>query len=218
MIYNLQDKLPGKSAHLIMAPDHRVNSLTLEKVPPANAKKSAVLVLLVPSNDEWEVVLIKRNFYNGIHSGQVSFPGGKCDPDDLDITHTACREAFEELGIKREEIKIIGQLSRLYVPPSNYIIYPILAISLKRGEYNPDPREVAGYIHAPLSCFNPSLIIRSRVQAGPDQWIEAPSYVVDNHVIWGATAMIIAELYQVAAAEASTSFIKPYSSSSNPEI
>ncbi|MDP3397939.1 MAG: CoA pyrophosphatase [Bacteroidales bacterium] len=218
MIISLSDKLPGKSAHLIMAPDHRVNSLTLEKAPPANAIKSAVLVLLVPSLNEWEVVLIKRNIYNGIHSGQVSFPGGKCDADDPDITHTACREAFEELGIDRKDIKIIGQLSRLYVPPSNYIIYPILATSSNRREYNPNPREVAGYIHVPLSCFNPSLIKRSRVQAGPDEWIEAPSYVIDGHIIWGATAMIIAELYQVAAAKASTSFIKPYSSSSNPEI
>lgn len=218
MIISLSNKLPGKKAHLIMAPDHRVNSLSLEKAPPANAINSAVLVLLVPSLNEWEVVLIKRNFYNGIHSGQVSFPGGKCDKNDSDITYTACREAFEELGIEREDFKIIGQLSRLYVPPSNYVIYPVLATSTNRREYNPDPREVAGYIHAPLSCFNPSLITRSRVQAGPDEWIEAPSYVIDEHVIWGATAMIIAELYQVAAAEASTSFIKPYSSSSNPEI
>ena len=218
MSINLRDILPGKSAHLLMAPDHRVNSLTLEQEPPANSINSAVLVLLIPSMNEWEVVLIKRNIYNGIHSGQISFPGGKCDADDPDITHTACREAFEELGIDRKEIKIIGQLSRLYVPPSNYTIYPVLAISSNRGEYKPDPREVAGYIHVPLSCFDPSLIKRSKVQAGPGEWIEAPSYVIDGHIIWGATAMIIAELYQVAAAEASTSFIKPYSSSSNPEI
>lgn len=218
MSINLRDILPGKSAHLLMAPDHRVNSLTLEQEPPANSINSAVLVLLIPSLNEWEVVLIKRNIYNGIHSGQISFPGGKCDADDPDITHTACREAFEELGIDRKDIKIIGQLSRLYVPPSNYTIYPVLAISSNRGEYKPDPREVAGYIHVPLSCFDPSLIKRSKVQAGPGEWIEAPSYVIDEHIIWGATAMIIAELYQVAAAEASTSFIKPYSSSSNPEI
>ena len=218
MSINLRDILPGKSAHLLMAPDHRVNSLTLEQEPPANSINSAVLVLLIPSLNEWEVVLIKRNIYNGIHSGQISFPGGKCDADDPDITHTACREAFEELGIDRKDIKIIGQLSKLYVPPSNYTIYPVLAISSNRGEYKPDPREVAVYIHVPLSCFNPSLIKRSKVQAGPSEWIEAPSYVIDEHIIWGATAMIIAELYQVAAAEASTSFIKPYSSSSNPEI
>lgn len=209
MNFILPETLPGKSAHLTMAPDHRIESLMVEKVPPANAVKSAVLVLLLPFSEELEVVLIRRNKYNGIHSDQISFPGGKCDKDDTDFVHTACREAYEELGISRSDIKIIGNLSKLYVPPSNFLIFPVLAIAEKRAEYKPDPREVAGYIHAPLSKFNPSNVLRSRVLAGPGLWIEAQSYIIDGHIIWGATAMILAELYQVAAATDSISLIKP---------
>ena len=204
----LPHKLPGKEAHLKLAPEPRVITLIKEQTPPATAKESAVLVLLTPptaSNTgvpdsllDRDLLLIKRNTYHGVHSGQIAFPGGKCEDYDLDYTATACREAFEELGIKRENLEIIGGLSKLYVPPSNFTIYPILALNKGGVEYTPDPREVAEFMQVPLRLFDPANAQRCRVQAGPYEWVHAPGYIIDGNTIWGATAMIIAELYQVA--------------------
>ncbi len=203
----LPEILPGKEAHLKLAPEPRVISLIKEQTPPSSAKESAVLVLLTPAKDsagniiqdknEWTLLLIKRNTYHGVHSGQIAFPGGKCESYDIDYTATACREAYEELGIDRNKIKVIGELSKLYVPPSNFTIYPVLAVNWGIDEYIPDPREVSEYLHIPLELFNPIYAKRCRVQAGPYEWVHAPGYVINDHTIWGATAMIIAELYQV---------------------
>jgi len=203
----LPNRLPGKEAHLKLAPGPRVISLIKEQAPPISAKESAVLVLLTPAKDnnhtiiedknEWTLLLIKRNTYHGVHSGQIAFPGGKCESCDIDYTATACREAYEELGIDHNKIEIIGQLSKLYVPPSNFTIYPILAINNGVEKYLPEPREVTEYLNIPLKMFDPKNAKKCRVQAGPYEWVHAPGYIINGHTIWGATAMIIAELYQI---------------------
>ncbi len=200
MKITLPDTLPGKEAHLLMAPEPRVITLIQELTPPSNAKESAVLILLTPPSPDsdilnWELLFIKRNTYNGVHSGQIAFPGGKCENGDFDYTFTACREANEELGIESSKIEIIGELTKLYVPPSNFTIYPIVAINRGFNNYSPDPREVAEYIQIPLKSFDPHLSKRCKVQVGPYEWVHAPGYVINGHIIWGATAMIIAELY-----------------------
>ncbi len=225
MSVKLPSTLPGKSAHLTMAPDHRIATLIIEQTPPLTAKESAVLVLLtppeIPGEDfmDWNILLIKRPSYPGIHSAQISFPGGKCDKEDTDMVSTACREAYEELGIESKDIKIIGPLTQLYVPPSNFIIYPLLAVSRRKLSYTPDKREVSDFFHVPLKLLSPECIKRSRVQAPPDGWITAPSYVINGEVIWGATAMIIAELYQLTTDAAFImSLMSAYSSSSNPDM
>ncbi len=196
----LPQELPGKAAHLKLAPEPRVITLIKEQTPPSNAKESAVLVLLNPTGTDyldWTVLLIKRNTYHGVHSGQIAFPGGKCDSGDVDYTHTACREANEELAIERDKISIVGNLSRLYVPPSNFTIYPVLAINRGFGNYVPNRREVLEYLTVPVKLFNPRLSQRCKVMAGPYEWVHAPGYLYQNHVIWGATAMILCELYEV---------------------
>ncbi len=198
----LPDILPGKEAHLKLAPEPRVITLIKEQAPPATAKESAVLVLLTPPDNirnhnigEWRVLFIKRNTYYGVHSGQIAFPGGKCEEYDNDYHSTACREAYEEMGIERNKIEIIGSLTKLYVPPSNFTIYPTLAINNSVKEFSADPREVSEYMQIPLKYFDPSKAERCRVQAGPYEWVHAPGYKIDGNIIWGATAMIISELY-----------------------
>jgi 8-oxo-dGTP pyrophosphatase MutT (NUDIX family) len=203
MDIKLPPTLPGKEAHLKMAPLPRVITLVQELAPPAQARESAVLVLLTPPKLagreqllDWELLLIRRNTYDGVHSGQIAFPGGKRDSEDPDLIATACREAFEELGITRDSFTIIGELSKLYVPPSNFTIYPVLAISTEPICYKPDPREVAEYLTVPLNRFNPAYSKICRVQAGSYEWVEAPGFVIGEHTVWGATAMIISELWQ----------------------
>jgi 8-oxo-dGTP pyrophosphatase MutT (NUDIX family) len=203
MDIKLPPTLPGKEAHLKMAPQPRVITLIQEQAPPAQARESAVLVLLTPPNLagreqllDWELLLIRRNTYDGVHSGQVAFPGGKRDIEDPDLIATACREAYEELGISSDSFTIIGELSKLYVPPSNFTIYPVLAISTEPICYKPDPREVAEYLTVPLNRFNPAYSKICRVQAGSYQWVDAPCFVIGEYTVWGATAMIISELWQ----------------------
>jgi 8-oxo-dGTP pyrophosphatase MutT (NUDIX family) len=209
MDIKLPPTLPGKEAHLKMAPLPRVITLVQEQTPPAQARESAVLVLLTPPNLagrdlqlsweqplDWELLLIRRNTYDGVHSGQIAFPGGKRDNEDPDLIATACREAFEELGITRDSFTIIGELSKLYVPPSNFTIYPVLAISTEPICFKPDPREVAEYLTVPLNRFNPAYSKICRVQAGSYEWVEAPCFVIGEYTVWGATAMIISELWQ----------------------
>lgn len=203
----LPDILPGKEAHLKLAPETRVSSLIKEQTPPLTARESAVLVMLNPTKDnngntvrdknKWTLLLIKRNTYHGVHSGQIAFPGGKCEIYDIDYKATACREAYEELRIDQEKIEIIGELTKLYVPPSNFTIYPILAINNGIETYFPEEREVTDYLHIPLGLFNPENAKKCRVEITPNSWIHAPGYLINGHIIWGATAMIIAELYQI---------------------
>jgi len=207
--------LPGKKAQMLLAPLHRLDSLSKEQNSPDGATLSAVLALLYPCNDgnsleeikQWELLLILRTSYDGVHSGQVAFPGGKCEPQDKSHAATAAREAFEELGIEKESYRVIGELTNIYVPPSNFTIYPVLAISNseilidnqpdKKHQYKIEPREVVNFKRIPLYRFDPRNIKMTKVQRSNNELSDAPCYIIDDYTIWGATAMIISELYQL---------------------
>jgi 8-oxo-dGTP pyrophosphatase MutT (NUDIX family) len=214
--------LPGKSAQLKMAPEHRIPTFMAEKeIPPIDAVESAVLVLLFPGKRDrsifedhilldWQLLLIERSQYDGIHSGEISFPGGKCEPEDENYIATACREAQEEIALKTDHITIFGQMTPLYVPPSNHIIYPVLACACIEPELIPRNREVQSYKKIPLRYFDPACSVQSSIETKNGMLVKAPAYIYENYTIWGATAMIIAELYQlVLDARLITSFIRP---------
>ncbi|MEA5006816.1 MAG: CoA pyrophosphatase [Rikenellaceae bacterium] len=215
--------LPGKYAHLKMAPEHRVSTLTTEINPPDGAIDSAVLVVMFPQKNEntstnprlqplmdWRVLLIERARYNGVHSGEIAFPGGKREKCDNDYIETACREANEELAIKQKDLTIFGLLSRLYVPPSNYTIYPVLGCACWDTEIIPREREVISYKKIPIRFFNPELSDTQTIETSRGDIVRAPAFIYEDYMIWGATAMILSELYQlVLEARLITSFIKP---------
>ena len=189
--------LPGVDAHLRLAPEIRINDLKIPK-HPVNAMESAVLIILYPNNGHLKTVVILRNEYNGVHSGQISLPGGKTEKSDIDFKFTALREAQEEIGIIPSELEIIGQLSRFYVIPSNFIIYPFVAFCTQRPLFHPDPLEVQKIIE--IDVFNEisydkivtkTLSFKDRVQ------IDAPGFAVSGEFMWGATAMIFSELLHV---------------------
>lgn len=193
----LASGLPGVEAHLLLAPEMRVKDLKTE-LPPAHALESAVLIILYPFLGQLHTVVILRNEYDGTHSGQISLPGGKKESSDIDFKQTALREAQEEIGIIPAEMEIIGQLSRFYVKPSNFIIYPYIAYTNIRPDFHPDPTEVQRIIEIDIfkeisydRIVDRSLMFKNNIQ------ISAPGFVVGSEFMWGATAMIFSELLQV---------------------
>lgn len=189
--------LPGVDAHLLLAPEIRINDLKTTE-PPDHAFESAVLIILYPFKNRLYTVVILRNEYNGAHSGQISLPGGKAEESDTDFRHTALREAWEEIGIIPDEMEIIGQLSRFYVRPSNFIIYPFIAFCARRPEFHPDPIEVQRIIE--IDIFNEisyDKIVNRTFNFKNNLKVDAPGFSVSGEFMWGATAMIFSELNQI---------------------
>jgi 8-oxo-dGTP pyrophosphatase MutT (NUDIX family) len=193
----LELERPGLEAHLRLAPDFRIDELKTEQ-PPEHALESAVLIILYPHDGQLYTVVILRNEYDGAHSGQISLPGGKREKSDVDFKQTALREANEEIGIIPADLEVLGQLSRFYVRPSNYIVFPFIAYLPHRPEFHPDATEVQRIIEIDIfkdltynSIVNKVLMFKSNLK------IKAPGFIVEKEFMWGATAMIFSELIQI---------------------
>jgi len=202
MHLKLKNPLPGPEAQCEMAPVYRQPSL-LRNIP-SEAVESAVLALLFPANEgksreellDWSVLLIRRNTYPGVHSGQISFPGGKREKDDETLQETASRETREEVGIEPDCLDWVGALTRIYVPASNFVIYPFMAVACPDAQVTADPREVVDYRRVPLKALDPAkaVTLDFTYEAGTRP---APAWRYDGFTIWGATAMMLAEVYRV---------------------
>lgn len=191
----LKEQLPAFNAHLKMAPADRKASLREGSFDLSTARPSAVMMLVYPKDGNAHLVLTKRNEYVGIHSSQISFPGGKAEPADKDLMHTAIRETVEEIGITINEIDILMPFSKLFIPPSNFIVYPFLAISNTTPDFRPDPYEVHQIIELPLErLLDDSIMADVELDTSYATRITVPAFIVDEHVVWGATAMILSEL------------------------
>lgn len=217
----LQEELPGAASHLKMAPAHRLDEFRAIRDKDFNPRLSAVLVLLYPGDagstmpagqtsfvdapssensspplSTLKIVFIRRGEYVGIHSGQIAFPGGRYEDDDADLCETAMREAEEEIGVSRDSYEIIGQLSDLYVPPSNFLVRAFVAYAPRRPSYIPDPREVQEVIELDFSHFFNSTNIKVKDFPAHNSLnnTSAPYFDVEGVTIWGATAMMLTEL------------------------
>jgi 8-oxo-dGTP pyrophosphatase MutT (NUDIX family) len=138
---------------------------------------------------------MKRNTYEGVHSAQVSFPGGKVEAFDQNFLATAIRETHEEFGFSNENYQIIRELTELYIPPSNFMVYPFLGIMKSTVEIIPNPDEVVEIIEMPLSfLLNDQNIVPKKISTSYSVDIEVPVFELNGKVIWGATAMILCEL------------------------
>lgn len=191
-------ELPAIASHMKMAPKERMESLKNLDLKNENPRIASVMMLFYPKEGKTHLVLIVRNAYNGVHSSQIAFPGGKYEATDANYEETALRETHEEVGIAPEKIKVIKHFTPMYIPPSNFLVHPFLGISKEELLFYPDIREVADIIELPLSVFlNDEIIIEATLSTSYANNILVPAFNIQNHIVWGATAMILSELRDV---------------------
>ena len=189
---NLKKEKPGLKAQLQMTPRPRPGHKTYLEVGEA-CTKAGVLILLYPRRKRLHLVLTKRTERMSHHQAQISFPGGRKEPQES-LSQAALRETREELGILSGAARILGELTPLFIPPSNYCIYPIVATMSQRPHFSPSPKEVSEAIEVPLAHL---LDPRNRRE---EEWeirgapVAVPFYEFKGHKVWGATAMVLAEL------------------------
>jgi 8-oxo-dGTP pyrophosphatase MutT (NUDIX family) len=191
----LQNKLRGSNAHIKMLPTGR--GLSVPEESASDIKSSGVLVLLFPEGNEKFICLVKRQPFMKFHPGQVGFPGGKREKTDIDLLWTALRETSEEIGIQPSLIRILGALSPLFVSVSGFMIYPYVAWSPAKPDFIINHNEVEKLILFPLliNYENQKIIMTSvQTQSG---WLQVPAFKSENEIIWGATAMILSEFFDV---------------------
>jgi len=189
----LSAPLPGRQAQYAMAARSRSRPVRA----PEHARKAAVLVLFYPAGREWHLVLIERvSNRNDRHSGQISLPGGRYDRSDADLRNTALREAEEEVGVAADRIELLGALTDLYIPVSNYDVQPFVGYAAEQPAFIPQPEEVADIIEVPLTALlDISNEKRTRITLGANiELNDVPYFDLQGKVVWGATAMILSEL------------------------
>lgn len=189
----LLQPLPGLDVQMEMAPPHRGRP-DQAWVMAQNPRRAAVLAFLYPVQGEAHLVLTQRPDYPGVHSSQISFPGGQVEEGDGDLSETAVREAEEEVGLERSMVHLLGPLSELYIPPSNFLVQPYLAYGLDRPEFLPQPSEVKEILEIPLRFFQDSRSVSTMHFELQGQKFETPCYLYEGRIIWGATAMMLREL------------------------
>ena len=191
-----QKGLPGRDYQLKMA---AILKRSIFDAPPT-ARKAAVLMLIFPKNGEWHLVLTERTGNeNDPHSRQISFPGGSAESADVDLAATALRETHEEIGVEPSIIQLIGAMTDVYIPVSNFHVQPFLAWTNAPPQYQRQETEVKTVIETPLSVLKNEAnwkVKDIRVSAQYDLK-NVPYFDVFGNAVWGATAMMISELLEM---------------------
>lgn len=196
-IKNIQ--LPAESSHFKMVPPSRKTFAQYSEEQLKNAKRAGVLALFYPdSYNITRFVLMLRKTYRGVHSAQVSFPGGKIEPNDKNLEDTALRETFEEVGIPISKIKVVRALSQVYIPPSNFYVQPFMGFLDKEPIFKKEESEVEEVIEVKLNdLLEGTNFISKTIATSYSVGTEVPAFKLNGFTVWGATAMVLSEVKDI---------------------
>ena len=190
-------QLPGIEAQFKLAPKMRL-AYNAKRIQANKPKTAAVLALFYPNQkNNVSILLTKRAIYNGTHSGQISFPGGKVEISDLNLKETALRETFEEVGVLKKEINVIREITEVYIPPSNFSVTPFVGILNYKPVFKVNS-EVAKIIEIPFSdLLDDNNIASISITNSYMKETSVPCFNFDGSIIWGATAMMLIEIKEL---------------------
>ena len=190
-------QLGGIEAQFKLAPELRL-AYDDKKITANNPKIAAVLALFYPNNNNnTSLLLTKRASYNGPHSNQISFPGGKIEKSDNNLSQTALRETFEEVGVSQEKVEILREITNVYIPPSNFLVTPFIGITKTKPMFKVNS-EVAEIIEISfLDLLDDNNVGTIQITNSYMKETLVPSFNINGSVIWGATAMILSEIKEV---------------------
>jgi len=192
-IKNLE--LPGQEAQFKLSPPFRKQLIDQYKNTMKTAKKAAVVALIYPSlDDKLKMLLILRKTYKGVHSNQIGFPGGKLEGSET-MQQAALREVEEEVGVHQQSYIVIREMTEVYIPPSNFYVQPFIGFSEQSLNFKKQDEEVEAIVEVPLEHLLDDKNMRfSVVPTSLEKRIEVPSFVLNDHIVWGATAMMLSEI------------------------
>ncbi len=192
-------ELPGETAQFKMAPMERLAELKRIAYKKNTAKRAGVMALFYPAIDnKTHLALILRKTYKGVHSAQIGFPGGKFEESDSSMQETALRETEEEVGVKRKSVSVLKKLTEIYIPPSNFFVQPFIGITTITPQFNLQVEEVEELIEVPLQHFMDDRIkTMQTLSTSYAENIEVPAFMLNNHLVWGATAMMLNEVREM---------------------
>ncbi|WGD35021.1 CoA pyrophosphatase [Olleya sp. YS] len=188
--------LPAEASQFKMSPPYREKLIKLQAEKIKNAKQSAVLALFYPDLEaQTKLILILRKTYKGVHSAQVGFPGGKVEEADKNLMHTALRETHEEVGVHPELVTVYKEMTQVYIPPSNFYVQPYMGVTNQTPIFTKQEEEVEDLLEVYLSdLLNEDNITNKLVKTSYDVEVEVPAFRLNNHLVWGATAMMLNEV------------------------
>lgn len=193
----LTGPLPGASAQLTMAPATRTTP-SATAVDGKNCREAGVLALFFPQDDVPTLVLTVRRDHLTDHAGQIAFPGGRREAGET-LRQTALREAHEEVDLPPDRVDVLGALTPLYIPPSNFCVHPFVSAVLYAPDLRPTDAEVGAILRVPLLHLLAPSTVTYETWTLHGRRVEVPFFDVDGHKVWGATAMMLAELLALCA-------------------
>ncbi|MDR6300857.1 NUDIX hydrolase [Mesonia maritima] len=188
--------LIGEKAHLEMSPKFRTNELAAIDIEKRSPKMAGVMALFYPDrNENTHLVLILRKTYKGVHSAQIGFPGGRAEKIDKNLQETAIRETYEEVGVEPKKIMVLKELTKIYIPPSNFWVQPFLGITEETPKFVKQESEVEEILEISIKDFlDQSNLIEKNLSTSYATNVNVPAFSLNGHVVWGATAMMLSEV------------------------
>jgi 8-oxo-dGTP pyrophosphatase MutT (NUDIX family) len=193
--------LNSKTSQIKLAPSFRKEFIKLNSNKLLNSKKAAVIAALYEYDNKVRLILILRNTYNGVHSNQIGFPGGRIEDYDKTLFDTAIRETYEEIGVRVQKNELIRELHEIYIPPSNFNVYPFLVILNHPPSFVKDDKEVKEVITIDLESLLNCKITQTQIpipaklnELNIQNDVEVPAFKLAGYNVWGATAMMLSEI------------------------